>query len=132
MVTLIVMKRVMKKLKQELLLDEEGSDLVRHLMDDNHRGGKNAQYQKKIIKTIDGIIDSLYDPNDPANKRCFPRSIKEKVLKKQDNKCNMCGKEICYSDCQADHIVSWSEGGMTVIENCQGLCKPCHDSKASY
>ncbi|MCE2490565.1 MAG: HNH endonuclease [Anaerolineae bacterium] len=32
---------------------------------------------------------------------------------------------------EADHITPWSEGGKTIEENCQMLCRKCNREKAS-
>lgn len=37
--------------------------------------------------------------------------------------CPHCKKEFQLSEMEADHIKPWHEGGRTVAENCQMLCK---------
>lgn len=39
--------------------------------------------------------------------------------------------EMPWEDAHADHITSWLEGGRTVIENCQVLCRKCNQRKSS-
>lgn len=33
---------------------------------------------------------------------------------------------------QGDHIIAWSNGGTTVIENCQMLCAQCNGTKSNH
>lgn len=37
--------------------------------------------------------------------------------------CPKCGKKYELSEMEADHITPWHEGGKTIPENCQMLCK---------
>ena len=37
-----------------------------------------------------------------------------------------CGKKFIIEEMQADHIIPWSRGGKTVLENCQVLCAECN------
>lgn len=90
---------------------------------------KNSKYQKELIKLIDNIIDESWDPNDPKNRRCFSNKDKQQKLKIQDNKCNICKRSLFEKECQADHIIEWTNGGETIIENCQILCSTCHKDK---
>jgi len=32
---------------------------------------------------------------------------------------------------ELDHIVSLDKGGEDILENCQGLCTPCHQDKTA-
>lgn len=90
---------------------------------------KNSKYQKELIKLIDDIIDKSWNPNDPKNRRCFSNKDKQQKLKIQDNKCNICRRSLFEKECQADHIIEWTNGGETIIENCQILCSTCHKDK---
>ena len=58
--------------------------------------------------------------------RAFPESIKQTVYEKQNGNCKKCKKHFEYNQMQGDHITPWSQGGKTVIENCQMLCADCN------
>ena len=57
------------------------------------------------------------------NIREFSQAVKQRVYEKQDGKCVMCGDSFDISGMEADHITPWSDGGHTVEDNCQMLCK---------
>ncbi|WP_231291372.1 HNH endonuclease family protein [Prevotella melaninogenica] len=61
--------------------------------------------------------------------RCFPDDIKRAVWEKQHHICPSCQKEFDYEFMEGDHITPWREGGRTVIENCQMLCRECNRRK---
>ena len=61
--------------------------------------------------------------------RCFPDDIKQTVWEKQHHICPSCQKEFDYEFMEGDHITPWREGGRTVIENCQMLCRECNRRK---
>ena len=63
--------------------------------------------------------------------RSFPDKIKLAVWEKQNHKCAHCGKEFDIVFMEGDHIKPWREGGRTVIENCQMLCRECNRRKGS-
>mgnify|MGYP003748482109 FL=1 len=42
----------------------------------------------------------------------------------------MCKKQFDIAEMEADHIKPWHEGGKTIAENCQMLCKDCNRSKS--
>ena len=64
------------------------------------------------------------------NIRTFKPGMKQKVYEIQEGKCSICKKQFDISDMEADHITPWSEGGKTVEENCQMLCRKCNRGKA--
>jgi 5-methylcytosine-specific restriction endonuclease McrA len=50
--------------------------------------------------------------------------MKREAYERQNGICPVCKKEFSYrTDMEADHIDPWHEGGKTVAENCQMLCK---------
>ena len=77
-----------------------------------------------------GPSDSLY----PEMRRSVGSSDKNYIMKRQENKCNFCGTYITsgtYSNCDLDHIVCISMGGLTVPSNLNFLCVSCHRRKTS-
>lgn len=63
--------------------------------------------------------------------RLFPEDIKLAVYEQQEHRCKLCGKEFDIEFMEGDHITPWCEGGRTVIDNCQKLCRECNRRKGS-
>jgi len=63
--------------------------------------------------------------------RAFPEDIKLAVWEQQGHICPLCGKEYDFEFMEGDHIKPWREGGRTVIENCQMLCRDCNRHKGA-
>ena len=62
--------------------------------------------------------------------RVFKRNIKEAVWKEQEKLCARCGKgPMKQVEMEADHIKRWVDAGPTIQNNCQMLCKTCHNDK---
>ena len=66
--------------------------------------------------------------------RAFPDDIKLEVYERQHHHCANpdcpnAGQELEYIDMEGDHITPWRDGGRTVIENCQMLCRDCNRRK---
>ena len=59
------------------------------------------------------------------------KDIKLAAWEKQKHICPHCGKEYDYEFMEGDHITPWREGGRTVIENCQMLCRECNRRKGA-
>lgn len=79
-----------------------------------------------------GIYEYLLSGNEKTlSLRSFPDKIKRAVYEKQSGKCAFCGQAFEIERMQGDHIVPWSRGGTTVIENCQMLCAQCNGTKSA-
>ena len=63
--------------------------------------------------------------------RGFPEKIKLAVWEEQEHKCKICGREFDFEFMEGDHITPWRDGGRTVIENCQMLCRECNRRKGA-
>ena len=68
------------------------------------------------------------------NLRAFTESQKRTVYERQKGKCKgaKCtdkNKKFELLEMEADHITPWHEGGKTIPENCQMLCKECNRRK---
>lgn len=65
------------------------------------------------------------------NLRAFSDSQKRVAYEKQRGICPICEKHFEIEEMEGDHITPWSEGGKTVPENCQMLCKDDNRRKSS-
>lgn len=63
--------------------------------------------------------------------RAFPEDIKLAVYERQKGICPLCGNHFELEQMEGDHITPWCEGGRTVEENCQMLCRDCNRRKSS-
>jgi site-specific DNA-methyltransferase (adenine-specific) len=57
------------------------------------------------------------------------QSIKERLYKEQDGKCNACGKDFDIWNLEIDHILPKARGGGDYYENYQLLCASCNRIK---
>lgn len=88
--------------------------------------------QKKVRKTI-------ANPKTPtiSSKKLSARKISDKlryqVLKRDHFKCCACGASPSKDpsvELHIDHIIPWSKGGNTTIDNLQTLCSKCNLGKS--
>lgn len=62
--------------------------------------------------------------------RAFTDSQKQKAYEKQDGICVECKEHFKIEQMEGDHITPWHEGGKTIDENLQMLCKDCNRRKS--
>ena len=55
--------------------------------------------------------------------RAFNDKMKREAYERQKGICSKCGEHFAIEEMEADHITPWHEGGKTIAENCQMLCK---------
>ncbi len=98
----------------------------------------SALLQDDDVTKRSGIYEYLLSGNEKyLNIRAFTDNEKRRVYERQNGVCPLCEKEkrekIVYdiSEMEADHITPWCEGGKTVIENCQMLCKDHNRRKSN-
>ena len=65
------------------------------------------------------------------NKRFFSKSQRDQIFHNSKGKCQICGTSITYKGFQADHIIPWSKGGKTTIENGQLICALANRQKSN-
>lgn len=64
------------------------------------------------------------------NIRSFNDRQKREAYERQEGICVKCGEHFDMDEMEADHITPWHEGGKTIAENCQMLCKHCNRRKS--
>lgn len=83
-----------------------------------------------------GIYEYVLTRNEkPLNIRSFTPNQKREAYERQNGvcankKCVERGKHFEIEEMEADHIKPWHEGGKTVSENCQMLCKQDNRTKS--
>ena len=88
--------------------------------------GKGAKiYEYVLCKDQDPYAERL------LNLRQFDERQKRIAYEKQNGLCNKCKKHFEIDEMEGDHIIPWSEGGETIQENCQMLCKSCNRHKSN-
>jgi len=65
------------------------------------------------------------------NVRAFSESQKMAAYERQQGICPVCHGHFDYTQMEGDHITPWVEGGRTVAENCQMLCRDCNRHKSA-
>lgn len=79
-----------------------------------------------------GVYEYLLTGNEKAlSIRAFDQRTKREAYERQGHKCAICGKEFKFKQMHADHITPWSQGGKTVPDNCQMLCRDCNLKKGA-
>ena len=58
--------------------------------------------------------------------RAFTEKDKRTKYEQQNHICPICGKEHPFENMDGDHILEWSKGGRTILDNLQMVCKSCH------
>lgn len=77
-------------------------------------------------------------PPGPANRellaeysRSVPPSWKPKILASRNGRCAHCNKVLEPRGYHIDHIIPFTRGGRTVMENLQALCPECNTKKGN-
>ncbi len=122
-------KKIMKGLDWAMLYDKYGTETL----DTVALGERiSALMRDSEIQKQAGIIPYVLTGDEHyLDLRAFPEDIKLAVWEQQKHICPLCGKEFDIEFMEGDHITPWREGGRTVIENCQMLCRECNRRKGS-
>lgn len=86
----------------------------------------------KEITKKSGIYEYLLTGEEKLlSLRQFDHDERITTYNKQNGICPLCGKAFKLEEMHADHIIPWSKGGLTVIDNCQMLCTTCNIKKSN-
>ncbi len=127
-------KNIMKGVDWGFLYDKFKDEVIdkNRLDDEISKLSIDSEIQKKT-----GICPYVLTRDEHyLGLRAFPDDIKLEVYEEQGHKCANpscpdAGKEFDFNEMEGDHITPWKEGGKTVKENCQMLCKLCNRRKSS-
>lgn len=128
--TFKVYRKEMKGLPLGLLYNSHG-----------HRYDLNAsEIEEKIKKLMEdedvskksGIYSYILTNDEKYLQiRAFDKRDIRTAYEQQEGKCAICNKEFPLDKMHADHIIPWSKGGRTLLENLQMLCRDCNLKKGA-
>ena len=122
-------KKIMKGVDWAALYDRYGN----HTLDTAALGARiSALMRDSEIQRPTGIIPyALTGDERWLDLRAFPDDMKLAAWERQGHICPLCGREMDFEFMEGDHITPWREGGRTVAENCQMLCRECNRRKGA-
>ena len=122
-------KKIMRGLDWAWLYDKYGSETL----DTAALGIRISELMRDSeVQRQTGIIPYVLTGDEHhLDLRTFPEDLKLAVWEQQHHVCPLCGKEYDYVFMEGDHITPWRDGGRTVIENCQMLCRECNRRKGA-
>lgn len=92
------------------------------------------EQQKEIEEILEERISSylgMRNPYGDNNLDAVPGSIRQEVLKRAKQRCELCGRSAKDMQIDADHIRPRSKGGSNDITNLQALCRTCNAEKGN-
>lgn len=109
-----------EKFKDEQLDATKLEDEIKRLLADKEVGRKKGIWEYVLTREEKHLSLRAFEDDD-----------KRTVYERQDGICAICKDSFEIEECEADHILPWSKGGKTEIENCQVLCKLCNQKKSN-
>ena len=88
----------------------------------------SLKYRHDILKT--SLLDTVHNLPQKDSKRSFDEAQRQVIYRRGNGICKICGAHCEWNHWEADHIVPWSKGGKTEIENGQVLCPTCNSKKS--
>ena len=93
------------------------------------------KYLKYVVFNDNGeIIETNDESIIHITSRTVNPGMRYKVMKRDNHKCVKCGRSPATNDkveLEIDHVIPWSKGGETIIENLQTLCSICNTGKSN-
>ena len=105
--------------------------------DDYYNANEVEEKVKELMEDVDvtkkkGIYEYILTGDQrKLNIRAFNARQKREAYERQNGICTICKKHFELDEMEADHIMAWSNGGQTIAENCQMLCKEDNRMKSN-
>ncbi len=91
-------------------------------------------YVNDVSKDVSSVTPAIINTTSPIKtSRNINHRLRFLVLKRDNFKCCACGASPAKDpsvDLHIDHIIPWSKGGETTIDNLQTLCSKCNLGKS--
>lgn len=114
-------ERKQREERQRRLLEAEKKEIATRLKEKHRR-----RQLEKIVEQE--LIDSGELFGEQPKRPPIPRAVVDAVYKRDGGRCVYCGST---ENLQLDHIIPFSKGGATTVENLQLLCQKCNLEKSN-
>ena len=109
-------------------LSEESGDLAGHGRIPADMGRQLAQLATSWLLVL---TDEQGQAIAAARKMRIPPAWLKRLIRVRDRHCRFPGCRRAAQYCEIDHVIAWEDGGLTVPENLQCLCKVHHAAKTA-
>lgn len=108
---------------------------VKYINSDEDEGDNNNTTEKVVPANIDKISQNeIIEKLQKRTTRNINLKFRFRVLQRDNFKCCFCGASPAKDqniELHVDHILPWSKGGETLIDNLQTLCSKCNLGKSN-
>ncbi|MDD5593708.1 MAG: HNH endonuclease [Candidatus Margulisbacteria bacterium] len=110
---------------------------VREFNPDNYPTKHSKQDIEKACSVF-GHLCPVYFVNEPFTEtkelrrigRLIPRTVMLRVVRRDNNQCQLCGRVLMDNEIEFDHIIPLSKGGSSEENNIRVTCLECNRSKS--
>ncbi len=95
-----------------------------------HYTGLDGEYAATVLDTLTRIAKrQMVSSSSGTPVRQIPQDVKAAVWQRDGGKCRQCGAQ---QYLEFDHIIPFSRGGASSLNNVQLLCRQCNQKKAAH
>ena len=117
----IAQEEIDRKKRQQAAQEREKAEIARKV--------KERQRKRELEKIVtQELIDSGELFGEQPKRPPIPREVVDAVYRRDGGRCVYCGST---ENLQLDHIIPFSKGGATILENLQLLCQKCNLEKSN-
>lgn len=118
----IAQEEIDRKKRQQAAQEREKAEIARKV--------KERQRKRELEKNVtQELIDSGELFGEQPKRPPIPREVVDAVYRRDGGRCVYCGST---ENLQLDHIIPFSKGGATTLENLQLLCQKCNLEKSNH
>lgn len=119
-----------KRRSENSSLDEDRQSARLAYFSDAARSDSVANMDFRSKALLEEVLSNIQTLEEKDHKRIFSDEQRFAVLLRDDGKCQRCGVSV-KDDYEIDHIIAYSNGGRTNLNNAQLLCTPCNRKKSA-
>ncbi|MET9492104.1 TerD family protein [Nocardia sp. NPDC006630] len=88
----------------------------------------DAEYVAAVLEGALRVAKRLVLAPGQRDSRAIPQDVKSRVWQRDGGSCQQCGDK---QYLEFDHVIPWSQGGATSVDNLQILCRKCNLQKGA-